>query len=252
MAKVTRQRGLSLIEVIIATGMMLMLLLAFYAVAEMLQRSQIVTDARLEARQQLRSATRNFALATGGASAFFTGTSATPLTINGLSCVLPYVDGSGVLQQGNTAALAIPIDAFRPTDSNLDPKFPPRPISGTPDGFCDGVYDIVVMTTRPTTPADSRNPDSRQIVLMRWSEKEPSVWLAPLTLDLTSLGPPDSIRYFDAFIEPLAKDGFRVTYQQKGSRPSACLLHAQFSHTGTQGTSQKEKFDFLFTARNIF
>jgi prepilin-type N-terminal cleavage/methylation domain-containing protein len=254
-----RPRGLSLIEVLIASAMMLMLLLAFYAAAESLQRSQITSDARQSARQALRSGIRAFTIATSEATCFYSGATATPINIGGYSCLLPSRAPSGTdFVAGDTVAVAVPVDLSRPVNPADDPAssstalFPSSSSSATPDGFHDNRYNIVVLTTRPTTPVDSRNPNSRQLVVMRWEDRAPVSYGAPLTINLATLGNPVSERVFDCHLRPLTSDGFRVNYRARGSVAAASTIKAEFDFKPLQGSNQSEKYEYLFNTRNIF
>ena len=249
-----KNRGLSLLEVIIASAMMLMLLLAFYAIAEMLSRSQITSDARLTARKNLRNCMRFFGVSTSEAHAFYSG-DGNPITIGGYSCLLPEDLNGGNFKAGDTLAVAVPQDLTRPVNAQFDPtlastnRYPLTSSNAIPDGFHDNYYDIFVLTSRPTTPPDSRNPNSRQLVLMRWDNVIPAAWEAPLTIDL---GTPDQVKIYDCFLKPLANDGFRVNYQSKGSKAAAAYIHTEYRHQPTNGPAQAENYEFLFNTRNIF
>lgn len=251
-----RGRGMSLLEVMIGAGLMLMLLLAFYGIAEMLSRSQIASDARLEARQQLRSATRAFSLASSQATCFFAATgSGVTTNIGGYTCQLPFYDTTTEqFQDGDAIAVAVPVDLTRPADPADDPRDPDTELAtgGTPDGFPDNLYTVVVLTSRAMDPPDSRNPNARQLVLMRWDNVAPAAFLAPLTIDLESLGTPAVERVFDAYLKPLASDGFRVSYQPRGNIGGACTMHAEFSYQPNDGPVQAESYEYLFNTRNMF
>ena len=247
-------RGLSLIEVVIASALMLMLLLAFYAVAETLSRSQITSDARLQARQQLRAGVRSFSISTSEATAFFTG-DGEPIPLGGYLCLLPEPNATGEsFLPGDTVIIAIPVDETRPANAADDPTSSTTTLAanGTPDGFHDNLYDIVALTSRPTTPADSRTPNSRQLILMRWSKVAPVGYGAPLTIELEDLGNPILERVFDCYLKPLADDGFRVNYRAKGTVAAAAAIHAEYDYKPIKGPKQAEGYEYLFNTRNIF
>lgn len=252
-----RTRGISLLEVMIASALMLMLLFAFYGIAEMISRSRIVTEARLEARQQLRMAVRNFNLEATEGSGFYQG-DGKPIKLGGYTCVLPFYNAStGTYSNGDTLAVAVPIDVTCPVNQAQDPRLANTKLAtgkaAHPDGFPDNRYDITVLTTRPMRPANSRNPNARQIVLMRWENVQPATFLAPLTpATLAGLGAPRVERVFDSYLKPLDQDGFRVTYERKGSIASASAIHAEYSYKPNDGPIQAESYEYLFNTRNIF
>jgi hypothetical protein len=250
------RRGVTMVEVLVGSLLMLMLLVAFYAIAEMLGRSQIASDARLEARQQLRNATRAYALATSQANGYYEATASSDTTdIGGYTCQLPFFNTSTQLfEPGDTIAVAVPIDRTRPEDPADDPRDPDTVLAsaGTPDGFPDNKYSVVVLTSRPMTPPDSRNPQARQLVILRWDNLTPVGFQAPLTIDLETLGTPTVERVFDAYLEPLTSDGFRVNYLRKGSVAAASSIHAEFSYQPRQGAVQAESYEYLFNTRNMF
>ena len=256
-----KRRGLSLLEVIIAASLMLILLTAFYAIAEALKKSQVVSDSRLEARQNLRNAVKLTGFYFSQARFVYTlPNNASPaLSINGYDCLLPQREPADpeVIHAGDSLAFAVPVDQTRLGDPPLDPKNPvaaagPR-IAGA-DGFCDNRYDIVVLTTRALDPADSYNPNARQLVLMRWDNVAPPTPFLPVTIDLESLGTPDNLKIFDAYLEPLADDGFRTDLLLEDTVPGAAVVHAQFSYVPHKANSaaQRESYNYTLNARNIF
>lgn len=258
-----KSRGFTLIEVVIASALMLMLLLAFYAVAEALQRSQLTSDARLEARQALRNAMRAFTVEASAAGHFFEGSGGT-VTLGGLVCKLPAKPVAPATEHtpGDTVVVAVPLDETRPANITDDPDWqvgavtliPFNSSSARPDGFPDNRYNIIALTTRPRTPADSRNANARQIVIMRWDRVQPpgTNYLAPATINLAGLGAPAKTRVYDAYVKPLNQDGFRVTYSTKATSPAASNVHVEYAKQPTQGSLQTETYDFLFNTRNIF
>lgn len=255
------KRGLSLIEVMIAASLMLILLTAFYAIAEALKKSQVVSDSRLEARQNLRNAVKLTGFYFSQANFVYSlPNPATPaLSINGYSCLLPQREPSDpeVIHPGDSLAFAVPVDQTRLADPHLDPKNPvaaagPR-IAGA-DGFCDNRYDVVVITTRALDPPDTYNPNARQLVMMRWDGVAPTSPFLPVTIDLETLGAPSNLKVFDAYLEPLADDGFRTDLLLEDTVPGAVVIHAQFSYTPQKPNSaaQRESYNYVLNARNIF
>lgn len=246
--------GMSLIEVMLASSLMLMILLAFYAVAESLQRSQMTSDARIESRQALRSAIRSFSLKGTEASYFYSAAKkGDSVTLGGIVCQLPY-ESSGTPGAGNSIVVASPRDETRPVDPADDPESPSTALAanGEPDGFCDNKYDILALATRPTVPDDSRNPGSRQLLLMEWDKQAPVSFLAPGTINLAKLGKPPRLKVFNTHLKPLNQGGFRVTYGYKGSTPASATIHAEFHYKPLQGPVQSESYDFIISTRNIF
>jgi hypothetical protein len=244
-----------LIEVMLSSVMMLMLLFAFYGVAEALQRSQLVSDGRVQARQALRNGLRAFQLASAEATAFFPGNGSAQ-TIGGYSCRLPAMLASGSYDSGDTVAVAVPVDISGPADPGDDPRLPSTVLQtgagAQADGFPDNRYDILVLTTRSRRPADSRNPAARQLVLMRWENVQPVSFLAPLTIDLQDLGAPVVERVFDTYLKAASEDGFRIGYQSRGGAAAACSIHAGYSYRPRQGAAQEETYEALFNTRDIF
>lgn len=251
--------GMTLIEVIISASMMFMLLTAFYAIAEMLARSQLTTDARITARQNVRNVMRTFGISASETSYFYEG-DGNPIVLGGYTCMLPSdVDEDGVYISGDTIAIAVPKDLTRPINSADDPKlaatarYPVDSSDAVPDGYHDNFYDIVVLTSRPTQPNDSRNPDSRQMVLLKWENVVPPIWGAAGTLDLEDdlVGAPLE-RVFDCYLKPLDEDGFRVNYRSKSGVPAAAYIHIDYRQRPLSGPPQSEDYDFLINTRNIF
>lgn len=254
MSRTLRWKGLSLLEVVIASALMLMLLLAFYAVAETLSRSQITSDARLQARQQLRTGVRSFSISTSEATAFYAG-DGDPIVLGSYTCLLPEPNAAGdAFLPGDTVVVAIPVDETRPANLGDDPMSSLTTLApnGSPDGFHDNLYDIVALTSRARDPVDSRNPDARQLILMRWSDVAPVGFGAPLTINLETLGNPDLLRVFDCYLKPLAEDGFRVNYLARGSVAAAASIHAEYDYKPIKGPNQAESYEYLFNTRNIF
>lgn len=256
-----QRRGMTLIEVIIASSLMLILLTAFYAVAEALKKSQVVSDARLEARQNLRNAVRRVQLYFSHSSWLYRSVSGGVKSINGYACILPYPDPGDPENYiaGDTLAFAVPLDLTRLTDPHLNPLDPidaESDRSPGPDGFHDNRYQIVVFTSRPHEPADSRNADARQLVLMRWDDVRPPIGneFAPVTIDLESLGQPDHLKIYDAYLKPLADEGFRINYLLEDSVPAAAIIHADFRYIPPKPNSpaQSEEYNYVLNARNIF
>lgn len=248
--------GMSLLEIVIASTLMLVLMTAFYAVAEALKKSQVVSDARVEARQNLRNAMKRTNYFFSQASWLYTGPS---VTINGFACALPRENPSapGSYLAGDTLAFAVPVDETRLADPHLDPLDPTDAetarIAGK-DGFCDNRYDVIVLTTRALQPADSYNPQARQMVFMRWDSVQPTAAFLPSTINLTSLGDPDNQKIFDAYLKPLSEDGFRTNVLLEDNTPAAAIVHAEFRHVPQKANTppQEEVFDYTLTARNIF
>lgn len=251
-----RSTGFSLLEVVIASSLMLILMTAFYAVAEALKKSQVVSDARVEARQNLRNAMKRTNYFFSQASWIYTNGT---VTINGFTCGLPYPDSAnpGEYLPGNTLAFAVPVDQTKLDDPHLNPLDPVDATtarSAGKDGFCDNRYDVIVLTTRALQPADSYNPNARQLVLMRWDSVQPPTPFTPVTIELTTLGDPDNMKVFDCYLKPLADDGFRTEILLEDSTPAAAVVHAEFRFVPQKANSpaQEEVFDYTLTARNIF
>ena len=139
-----KRRGLSLLEVIIAASLMLILLTAFYAIAEALKKSQVVSDSRLEARQNLRNAVKLTGFYFSQARFVYTlpNNAAPALSINGYDCLLPQREPADpeVIHAGDSLAFAVPVDQTRLGDPHLDPKNPVAAAGARlpgADGFCD-------------------------------------------------------------------------------------------------------------------
>lgn len=251
----------TLVEVMIAASLMLVLLTAFYAVAEALKKSQVVSDSRLEARQNLRNCVRRANLFFSQANWMYTAPSATAVNVGSYSCVLPHLNASDPTKYdpGDSLVFAVPVDETHLTDPHLNPVDPADSNTSRadgPDGFCDNRYDVVLLTTRPLQPADSYNPNARQLLLVRWDSRKPpsgSEFL-PVTIGLAGLGVPDSVKIFDAYLKPLNQDGFRTNVLLEDSTPAAALIHAEFSYVPQKANSaaQAETYDFVLNARNIF
>ena len=256
----TRSRGFSLLEVLIAAALMSMLLLAIYAIAEMLSRSQIVTEARAEARQAVRTGTNRFIVSGSGAKWFFRGANASEgFTLNGISCRLPWRNTTGTWVPGDSVAVAVPNDLTRPVNDSLDPLSPTTPLypvtsaNARPDGFPDHDYSVVVMTTTEARQdsRSARQEGARDLVVMRWDAVTPATPGLVSSIDLTRLRAPTSVARYDAFLKPLNQNGFQVNYlEQPGQPVAACRVTANFRNLPRQGAAQEESYEFIFTTRN--
>lgn len=260
----------------LVVGMMLlgMLMAALYSCAEMLHKSQLVTNARVEPRQQLRHALNRFALFSAGATVFYTCDQATPsshqpFTINGYECNLPYYQpGSsgnpGVWHEGDSVAIAVPEDLTRPQDDQIHPipdspsavinMFPVNHANAIPDGFPDGTHTVVVLTAQ-LRPEQRRDRDARSLILMSW-EQVGGAAATPRqaeSIDLEGLGKPDRIAFFDTYLKP-GDEGFLVRYlRNPADVPYACEIRASFRHTAEalRTVSQEETYNYTFATRNL-
>ena len=269
-----RPTGFSLIELIVGMMLVSMLLAALYACAQMIQSSQLVTNARVEPRQQLRTAEIRFAVYATGATKFYTGLQSAeedpePLTINGYVCNLPYYeppDGGtpGRWHNGDTIAIAVPEDFSRPTDDEVNP-IPERPdqvvplypltsAKAVPDGFPDGTHTIVVLTAQ-LRPVQGRDQGARSLVLMRW-ERVSGGSLTPRepeSINLEALGNPTNVTIFDTFLKP-GEEGFYVRYLiNDRDVPYSSEVVASFEHTADalRTVAQEETFHYTFSTRNL-
>lgn len=86
---------------------------------------------------------------------------------------------------------------------------------------------------------------------MRWDDVTPAVPGEVSSVDLEDLGNPTHVSVYDAFLKPLDEDGFVVNYlEQEGVPISTCRVKASFRHVPTQGSTQEETYEFIFTTRN--
>lgn len=263
-----------MLELVIGMMLLLMLSAALYACAEMLQKSQLVTNARVEPRQQLRNALNRFALYSAGATKFYTGAQSTeaahdPIDINGYDCNLPYYEppsGSnpGIWHTGDTIAIAVPEDLTRPTDDDVNP-IPDRPdqvvalhalgsAGAVPDGFPDGTHTIVVLSAQ-LREVQGRDAGARSLVLMRWERVSgpAATPREPESIDLTALGDPTNVATFDTFLKP-GDEGFYVRYLLNANDvPYAAEVLAAFERTADsmRTVSQEETYNYTFSTRNL-
>jgi hypothetical protein len=253
-----RRWGLSLPEVMLASVLMSMLLLAVYAAAEAIQRSSLMTASRLAPRQAIRSALNRFALVASGARTFYRGpVDGGALAIRGYSCRLPYVEEDGLTwHAGDSVAVAVPEDFTRPADIAQDPEDPETELvdlesaGAIADGFPDHVFRVVLLTTRPRV-GPSRTPGARDLVVLRWDQVAPPIPGSPESIDLETLGNPSNELVFDAYLRPLDSQGFEVRYLMRDTTPVASAIDARFRSVPALGAVQQEDYSFLFTTRNI-
>lgn len=253
-----RSAGLSLPEVLLASMLMSMLLLAVYTMAEAIQRSSLVTASRVEPRQAVRSALNRFSLVASGARTFYRGPAdGSALAILGYDCRLPYVAAGGsTWVPGDSVAVAVPEDFTRPVDSAQDPEDPDTELTdlgssgAVADGFPDHTYRVVVMTTRLRS-GPSRTPGARELVVLRWDEVTPPIAHAPESIDLESLGSPSSENVFDAYLRTPQEGGLQVNYLLRDTTPVACDIYTRFRCVPAQGPIQQEDYHSIFSTRNI-
>jgi hypothetical protein len=253
-----RHAGLSLPEVLIASLLMTMLLLAVYAMAEAIERTSLVTASRIEPRQAIRSAFNRFALVASGARTFYRGPAdGSALTIQGYDCRFPYQMSSGSgWAAGDSVAVAVPEDFTRPVDLAQDPEDPGTELlelgsaGAVADGFPDHTYRVVLLTSRLRTKA-SRTPQARDLVVLRWDEVTPPIPHSPESVDLENLGAPSSENVFDAYLRAADDGGLRVNYLLRDTAPVACDIDARFRRRPAMGAVQQEDYHFIFTTRNM-
>lgn len=276
-----RQSGFTLIEVLIACLLTPLLMLTAYAILSSIRTNQLVTSGRIEPRQAVRNALNSFGLHASSATVFVSG-DGTPITLDGISCRLPRVTTSPLaVQPGDTALVIVPVDLARPTSETLDPTRAQvannnLDYSLGPDGFCDNRYLVLALTTRAKTAADySRNrigtniqdTASRLLLVMRWDGGasvnhrgiRPPVAFSASSIDISTLGTPDQVSTYDAYLRPLDLDagtpdqgGFLVSYGLRNSSPASVSIHTEFEYAPVDGLPQREAQDFTLYTRNIF
>jgi hypothetical protein len=237
--------------------LMWMLLLAVYAIAESLERSESVNRARLAPRQALRTGLNRLAVSASGASLFFSGpTDGAAVGVGSYTVNLPYRNNLNVWQAGDSMTVAVSEDLTRPVDVNADPTNPATELhdidsnAASPDGFPDQTYTVVLLTTRERQQP-SRTPGARDLLVVRWDQVEPEIPFQPSSIDLGDLGPPTNLSVYDAFLTPIDEDGFVVSYLDKDNVPNACSISARFRQVPLkQGPVQEETYNFIFTTRN--
>lgn len=249
--------GFTLVELLLSCALMMMLLLAVYAIAASLERSQVVTNARVEPRQALRLGLNRFAVGASGASYFYQGDPNGATTkVGSFTVNLPYRDSAGNWRTGSSVVLAVPEDYTRPSDSNADPTNPatilidPKSASAKPDGFPDRDYTILLLTTLERSKP-SRTKGARELLIARWDHVTPSLPFQPSKVDLSGLGKPTNMTNYDAFLKPISENGLVISYLVKDDVPTACNILSQFRQVPIkQGPPQEEAYNFVFTTRN--
>lgn len=250
------KRGFSLLEVLVATGMLLMVMLAVYASLEFLVSSNIKTDAKLEPLSEIRRMRNKvFGPIYGADEVFHAGSLAVidaSETINGRVFTFPNV-GSGT--PGNILLVAVPEDSTRPLNPNESPFTPGVELdpSGSPDGYPDGTYTVVMVTTEPleSSKTSRANPNAEKLVVSRWFAVSPDVPRAPATIDLTALAAPN-VRYEYAVQE--VPGDFEVTYNLDSAGATITgakvSLHTLFSNENGAAGTYDDNYDFTVLVRN--
>lgn len=259
-----RAHGIGLLEVLVASTMVIFIMVAAYAVLEVMRRSEMVTSARLEPRQNVRSVLNRIGRSVRSSSFIFTGTT---VTLDGIVFDLPDVydpDNPDPTDEGNCLVTAVPEDLTRPVDINdyndilktAVPHFPIGSAGAIPDGLPDGTYTVVAVTHVNRAQADHKNPNAQDVIFLTWEGVVPASHLAPSSINLAALGDPDVEHRFDCYLKP---NGFRVQVLTDGSAvvgPSSVAkqvsVAAVFERKPIDGATQSELFQGRFSTRNVF
>jgi prepilin-type N-terminal cleavage/methylation domain-containing protein len=187
------KRGFTLIELAVVGMVMSSVLVAAWSVFEVLKRSQLMVEGRTDARAQLRAAFNRLTMEFNKADFILTNQT---VFLGGQTFVLPDLGSRGVNDAGNLdAGFVVAI-----------PKGPdPDPSLAT----AVGTYDVVAVKTVPRPVRDSRNPNARSILLLKWIDRSTGNIPNPTAaaLDYSALGPPQLRKVYDTYILP---GGFSV------------------------------------------
>lgn len=195
--KTKEKRAFTLIEVLVVGLVMSSVLVAAYSVFEVLKRSQLMVAGRTDARSQLRAALTRMNLEFSHATFIHaSGDQTSPISVvlDGETFVLPALGANGVNSDDEFSIDAGFIVATRQTPP-LDPSWV---------GSYSLLYNVVAIKTIPRPEPDSRNPDARSILLMKWTNVSTSNETNPTGayIDYANLGEPQLRKVYDTYILP--------------------------------------------------
>ena len=152
-----KRLGFTLVEILVAGFCMTFVLVAAYSVFEVLKRSSMMVGGRTDARSQVRAAFNRLELELSKANYIRTdpASPASSIALGGQTFVVPKDDGTSIsLIDSLNAGLVVAI-----------PKSPiPDPWFST----SIALFDIVAIKTIPRPIPDSRNPNARSILFLKW------------------------------------------------------------------------------------
>lgn len=210
-----RQRGFSLIEVLVAASLSLLLMAVIWSALRVLRFATSQISASQEPRKQLRAALANLQNDLRMASYLFPpGT----YKIDGYNVDLP-VEGT----PGTALACAIP--------ENSEPPL---------------LYSVAVIHPVPRTPTDSKNPNAQSLLYYRPSGVDPPVSDLPGEIDLEHLPKTGTFKVFDAYLRP--KDGFQATIS---ANRQAVTLSFHLECREARGEIQRSSYQTTLALRNI-
>ena len=208
--------GFTVVEVLVAGVVMSAVLVAAWSVFEVLKRSQLMVAGRSDSRSQVRAAFNRINLEFSRADFILSNRT---VVLNGETFVLPSLGNDGLNDETNLDAgfvVAIPQGTLR------DPSF---------DQAYQQNYSVVAIKTIPRPEPDSRNPDARSILFLRWGSVDtPSVPNpTAASINYSGLGEPDLRKVYDTYILP---GGFRIN----PTRPlNAVSMDATFTRDVSAG-----------------
>ncbi|MFN8613600.1 MAG: hypothetical protein U0931_39045 [Vulcanimicrobiota bacterium] len=209
-----RSRGFSVAEVLIAGSLMLGLMITAEATVRYLWQNNLRMRDGLGTRQQVRNFYLQLRRDLRSASFLFLGYSG---TLMGEHVVVPAAGGTG-----SSLLFAVPGDDSADTE-----------------------YTVCLLTPRPRSQYDARNPQAREILYHRYKSVRSIPANTPGGLMPASLAQGVS-RVFDCYLAPGAA-GFNLRVTPNGS---GIQLVTQFLVNPQRGNPVTERYDAFFTLRN--
>ena len=207
-----KRRGLSIVEVLIASALMLGLMLTAEATVRYLWHNNLRMRDALGPRQQIRNFFLQLRRDLRSASFLFLGYSG---TLMGEPLSVPPAGGSGT-----SLLFAVPADE-----------------SGDPE------YTVCLVTARPRSQFDANNPDAREILYHRYKSVRSLPPNTPGALMPASLALGTS-KVYDTYLPPGALS-IQVSPNGSGIR-----VMTKFMVQPQRGNRVTERYDAFFTLRN--
>lgn len=234
-----RRRGFTLIEILVVSGILIFVMLAAYAVLEVVRRSELTISARTDARAQVRNAFNQLALDLRRAQTIYVAAAppSQSITLDGEAYVIVSEGVRG--RNADSESSPLPETVY---DEDLGIVFAyPKDDPPFPDTQVQRLYDVVAVKTIPRPQADSRNPDARSVLYKKWIDvATPNLLNAnPTDIDLTSLGAADQQKVFDAYIPP---GGLTMTLTNLVDAPTnSVAIEMRFEKQPLDGSLQTER-----------
>lgn len=214
-----KRRGLSIVEVLIASALMLALMITAEATVRYLWNNNMRMRDALGPRQQIRNFFLQIRRDLRSASYLFLGYNG---TLMGEAIHVPVAGGSGT-----SLLFAVPGDDSADTE-----------------------YTVCLVTARPRSLYDANNPNVREILYHRYKSVRSIPANTPGGLMPASLAQGNS-RVFDVYLPPGLATGsdppFSIRVSPNGS---GIRVMTHFLVTPQRGNQVTERYDAFFTLRN--